>query len=127
MSDAPLIHTEIIRFLTLHETKQSLKITSKGVNQEYKELNNTIHEFLMTQPGNAAQINERYTIQLRAQTKTPSLNAPLIAEAYVGFHSSHGRAVTDKERDGFMLHLKALRKSKSKKDTSRDVNILVTQ
>lgn len=127
MSEPSVIQTDIIRFLTLYESKQSLKITSKGINQEYKELNNTIHEFLMTQQGNSAQINDKYTLQLRAQTKTPSLTAPLIAEAYVGFHSSHGRVVTEKERDGFMLYLKALRKSKAKKDTSRDVNIVVTQ
>jgi ribosomal protein L21E len=111
------------RYIVLHETREHMKINAKKVNQEFKQLNDSIHTYLQTQPGNLKRVNAKYSIQLRNKKKTSGLNIPLIGDGYVEFHGAHGRAVADAERDSFLVSLKALRKTKT--DIIQEVSIII--
>ena len=113
------------RFIALHEAREKLKGQLKQVNQEYKQLNDRIHEYLLTQPGNAARVNAKYAIQLRTKKKTSGLNIALIGDGYCEFNGVHGRNVQDAERESFLASLKALRKTKT--ELTQEVNIVLAQ
>jgi hypothetical protein len=116
---------EFARFIVLYEAKDTLRLQAKAVNQEFKLLNERIHQYLLQQQGNAKTINARYAIHLRVKNKVSGLNAQLIGEGYAGFHTSIGRTSSVDETTAYLVFLKALRKTKT--EPVYDVNVVVTQ
>jgi vacuolar-type H+-ATPase subunit I/STV1 len=115
---------ELNRFVSLYEARESLKQQGKKLNQEYKQLNDSIHQFLLAQPENTKRISAKYALHLRTKTKTSGLNTALIGEGYVQFHETHGRVVAEQEKEAFLAYLKALRKTKTQH--SQEVTVVVT-
>tara|TARA_B110000046_G_scaffold185190_1_gene225960 strand:- start:224 stop:652 length:429 start_codon:yes stop_codon:yes gene_type:complete len=116
---------DLARYIALHERKEELKVQSKHLNAEFKELTSRIHEYLLHEPGNACHCpNTKYAVRIQPKTKTGSLNQALIGEGYVAYQRARGNStVTVDERDSFLSLLKELRKTK--KEVVHDVAVIV--
>ena len=114
---------DLARYIALHELKETLKVQSKQLNVEFKELSSRIHTYLLHEPGNRCRCpNTKYAVHIQPKTKTTSLNRSLIGEGYVAYQHSRGNMnVTADERDAFLVLLSELRKSK--KEVIHDVVI----
>jgi hypothetical protein len=133
MTDAE-IKAKLEQFVELYERREELKTQSKEVNAEFKELNDWVHEVLVTQPvGQTVILNQppgrswkrpHYGIKLKSKTKIGCLNAALIGKAYTEFQTKYKRTVTEQERDAYLEANKHMRNSK--KETTRDVHFVKT-
>jgi len=126
MSDIT-IEQVVERWLVLYEYQDDLKGKMKESRKGSKAIHEPVYNYLAQQLHNTKQVTPQRALRLKSTEKPNILNLKMIADGYVQFHKiHHNREVLDPEVLAFLQYLKDL-KSRTKKGTVVNIEVVKTQ